>query len=227
MKITVCAGLALALSAVVSRADFLGPTAYLSFTDSPFASTAFDSFYLEDFEDGAPNTLGLTASGGGPSVPGGGFTDSVDGDSGPIDGSGNSGRSWYSTATLSQFTFSFSSAALGTFPTHAGVVWTDVGNVTSGTLGFGDVTFEAFDPFGVSLGVLNALSLGDGSATGGTAEDRFFGVINAAGISSIRISMTNSVDWEVDHVQYGIVPAPASIGLLGLACVASRRSRPR
>lgn len=53
---------------------------------------------------------------------------------------------------------------------------------------------------------------------GGTAEDRFLGVIHGGGISRVVISTTNSNDWEVDHVQYGLVPAPA-----GLAALRRRR----
>ena len=59
--------------------------------------------------------------------------------------------------------------------------------------------------------------LGEGTITGGTAEDRFFGVTNPAGILSITISMANSIDWEVDHLQYGIaVPECATASLLGV-----------
>jgi hypothetical protein len=53
-------------------------------------------------------------------------------------------------------------------------------------------------------------SFGDGSVLGQTAEDRFFGAKNASGISKITI-ITNSKDWEIDHLQYGnqkTIPEP-------------------
>jgi hypothetical protein len=80
------------------------------------------------------------------------------------------------------------------------------------------VTFEAFDPLGVSLGLIGPFLLGDGVDTGQTAEDRFFGAFNPGGISAIRIG-TNSADWEVDDLQYGAVhavPEPSTLLLLGL-----------
>jgi hypothetical protein len=67
----------------------------------------------------------------------------------------------------------------------------------------GNVMFEAFDQNGVSLGAIGPFAVGDGEDTGQTAEDRFFGVENDGGISKIKIWMTNSVDFEIDHVQYG------------------------
>ena len=80
---------------------------------------------------------------------------------------------------------------------------------------------------GASLGGILFDNLGDGNVFGGTAEDRFFGAIFAAGISRISITSLNGApDWEIDHLQYGIqavpVPgaawmlAPALVGLMGL-----------
>lgn len=211
----VCAG---------ASAQFLGPTPYLSLADAPFQGPAFSYTYVEDFEDGALNTPGLSSLDGLVTSPGP-QVDSVDGDDLLIDGSGTAGRSYYSRNALSSFRFNFDETALGSFPTHAGVVWTDVGNVLSGTTGFGGVLFEAFDAGGSSLGVFGPFVLGDGNANGGTAEDRFFGFVNAGGISSILISMDNSTDWEVDHVQYGYVPAPGAGVLLAIGGVAASRRR--
>jgi len=46
--------------------------------------------------------------------------------------------------------------------------------------------------------------LGDGFLNGEASEGSlFFGVENAGGISKIKLSMTNSYDFEMDHVQYG------------------------
>ena len=94
-------------------------------------------------------------------------------------------------------TFTFDATVLGHLPTQAGIVWTD---------GAGTTTFEAFGPGGVSLGQIGPVSIADGAITGETAEDRFFGVINAGGISAIHISNTSG-GIEVDHLQYGIFGA--------------------
>ena len=56
---------------------------------------------------------------------------------------------------------------------------------------------------GESLGVVHGLHLGDGNSDAGKAEDRFFGAVHAAGISSCEIRMAHSGYWEVDHFQYG------------------------
>ena len=54
-------------------------------------------------------------------------------------------------------------------PTHAGIVWTDVGIVTSGSTGHGNVIFSARDANGVSLGTQVAINLGDGVGSATTA----------------------------------------------------------
>ena len=66
---------------------------------------------------------------------------------------------------------------------------------------------------------------------GQTAENRFFGVSDARGVSAIRIG-TNNGDWEVDNVQYGAkepvtVPEPSTLALLALGAVGLMRSRSR
>ena len=198
---------------------FVGPTPYLSFADSPFTG-GFAYFHLENFEDGALNSPGLSSPIGVVASPNA-LTDSVDGDDGAIDGSGAAGRSWFSSASTSTFSFAFDGVALGTFPTHAGVVWTDVGQSTPVT-GVTAVTLEAFGPGGASLGTLGPFTLGDGQASGGTAEDRFFGAIDEGGISRISMTVVGSVDWEVDHVQYGRVPEPSAIILMLTGLAAAR-----
>lgn len=223
-KTSFVAVLAFASLPVASLAQYFPVTPYLSIADSPFQSLSSSYFHVEDFQD-TTLTPGLTAAGGRRAGPGP-FADSVDADDGVIDGSGINGVSFFSDNLSSIMTFSFDAGVLGNFPTHAGVVWTDVGNTLSGPSGFGNVFFTAFDASGTSLGTLGPVSLGDGVATGGTAEDRFFGASNAGGISRIEISMPNSLDWEVDHVQYAYVPAPGTAGLLGLAgLLAGRRRR--
>ncbi|MCA9256751.1 MAG: thrombospondin type 3 repeat-containing protein [Phycisphaerales bacterium] len=196
-----CASFILTAAATSAPAQLIGPSPYLSAADSPFAGWTFDYFHLEDFEDGALNTPGVTASGGTVLSPGV-QTDSVDADDGAIDGSGQGGFSLFSNNQAQFIEFTFSDAALGQLPTYAGLVWTDVGSA-SPVSGFDDVTFEAFDAGGVSLGVVGPTPLGDGSANGATAEDRFFGVIHSGGVQRIRITMANSIDWEMDHLQYG------------------------
>jgi len=179
----------------------LGPSPYLSFSNSPFNGTAFRYFHLETFEDGALNTPGVTASIGGLSGPGS-SGDSVDADDGSVDGSGANGRSWYTQNASKYITFTFSAALLTNLPTHVGVVWTDVGAATP-TLGYGDVIFEAYDAGGALIGT-NGASVGDGTGYSATAEDRFFGARFTGGISRIRFGMPNSSDWEMDHLQYGV-----------------------
>lgn len=205
----------LAFGPLAARAEVLGPTPYLSFADSPFQSLA--GIRLETLEDGLFNTPGVTVNGTWFPASAGPQTDSVDGDDGAIDGSGLQGRSLYSNGTESSVTFTFDAAAFGgRLPTHAGIVWTDVGLVSSGSVGFGGVTFSAIDGSGASIGSTGPVLLGDGSANGETADDRFFGVIHAAGIRSITLTMNNSTDWEVDHLQAGVVPEPGAVALLGL-----------
>lgn len=226
------------LAPSVASAGLLAPTPYQSFAgDSPFSGTTFAYFHLEDFEDGALNTPGVSADFGVIAQPGS-ATDSVDADDGLIDGSGLAGHSYYSNFESASITFTFDAAALGgNLPTHVGVVWTDVGRGTA--LAIDDVTFSAVDGAGVSLGTIGPFTLGDGNVLGGTLEDRFFGVTSANGIRGITLTMANSTDWELDHLQYGFVsprvdavPEPGTyaalgLGLGGLAAVASRRRRAR
>ncbi len=189
---------------------------YRRIADTPFAGVKGSSeyFYLEDFEDGALNTPGVTASVPVQMTPPG-SSDSVDEDDGSVDGSGLSGKEMSSNGQ-STVSFTFNATTLGGLPTYAGVVWTDVG-VSGEGLGFGTVIFEAFDADGNSLGATPGVLLGDGMNAGQTAEDRFFGAAHPAGISKIQLTMPQSIDWGLDHVQYGrvanafIVPGSANI----------------
>lgn len=188
---------------------FLGPTPYLCIEDSPFDLSGLGTtFFLEDAEDGAINTPGLAVTG---SITGpGGITDSVDCDDGVIDGLGQLGRSIFGPGNPG-LTITFDEVELGAFPTAAGVVWTDGST-------FNNVTFEAFDANGASLGTVVGLNIGDGSFNSGTAEDRFFGVHHTGGISKLNIknqALGAGSGIEIDHIQYGastIAPAcPADL----------------
>ncbi|UCD74888.1 MAG: hypothetical protein JSV91_14010 [Phycisphaerales bacterium] len=203
-----------------------GDDAYLSQADSPIlgADANADNFWLEDFEDGLVNTLGLEALSDGTIREPGSSTDSVDGDDGSVDGWGTAGHSYfqYDPAAGPSITFAFDAEALGGLPTVAGLVWTD-GNPEA------PVTFEAFGADGASLGSFQAV-LGDGLHSGSTDADRFLGVEFAEGISAITISAAFG-GLEIDHVQYGYpivvpLPAPLAMGLAGLGIVAvARRQR--
>lgn len=214
-------GIAIATASIAvsqpANAQLLGPSPYLSSADSPFAGLSITPggyFFLEDFEDHLVNTPGITSNGTVATVAGfsGSIIDSVDADDGAINGTNGNGAvfgdSLFSGA--GNITVTFNAGTLGAFPTHAGFVWTD---------GAGSITFEAFDALGVSLGTVIG-NHADGDFGGGTAEDRFYGVTNAGGISSITIS--NPAGIEVDHVQYGTlqavtVPEAGTLPLLGSA----------
>ena len=193
---------------------FYGPTPYLSQADIPSGFYYNDvPMGLEDFEDGSLD-FGISASVGAIFGPGG-FTDSVDGDDGSIDGSGSNGRAWVTLGAATGVTFSFS----GPLPTAAGMVWTD---------GAGATTFEAWDESGVSLGTIGPFSHFDGSNAGTTGEDRFFGIQHASGISAIKLSNLGGGSMEVDHVQFGVsVPEPSStlllVGLAGFGIIRRRK----
>jgi RHS repeat-associated protein len=171
------------------------PTNYLSDADSPFKNLDNNYFHRENFEDHLLNTPGVTASAGGVTsvVFGPTVHDSVDGDDGAIDGSGLGGDSYFSVNGASGIKFTFNAAALGSLPTHAGLVWTD---------GNGQVTFEAFDAQGVSMGVRGPFNFADAVNNGTTGEDRFLGAFNRGGISAIKVT-NSSGGIEIDHLQYG------------------------
>jgi len=171
-------------------ATLVGPTPYLSQTDSPFVPAG--TFHLEDFEDNALNTPGVTPSAGSVAAPSS-ITDSVDLDDGALDGFGTAGHSFFASPGSTGIRFTFDAGVLGTFPTAAGIVWTD---------GEGTTSFEAFDALGASLGTVGPEAIAGPSITGETDEDRFFGVYEAGGISAIFISNTAG-GIEVDHLQYG------------------------
>ena len=228
MRVFSCTVAAL-LFGVFARAEaapiLIGPhpgpgVPYLKFADSPFAAVDFSGgyFHFEDFEDHLLNVPGVTGSGGGVTsvVFGPSIHDSVDADDGTIDGSGLAGDSWFRSPGVTGVTWTFDEVTLGALPTHVGIVWTD---------GAGTIGFEAFDKNGVSLGAL-AGAHADGVHNGTTIDDRFYGVIDSAGIGSIRIT-NSSGGIEVDHLQFGNpgsaqnpIPEPGTIVLIALGGVA-------
>lgn len=201
-----------------SNADltFVGPSTYLSAAASPFNGLNFDYFYLEDFEDLKLNTLGVTRSAGTIGEEARAYRDSVDGDDGAIDGLGTEGESLFVDSSSSlwdwlpwsdggarDITFTFDLNALGAFPSHVGVVWTDA-EAPKAT----SVFLEAFGPTGISMGTFGPHPVGDDTTQGTTPEDRFLGVINLNGISAVRI-FQHADQMEIDHLQYGHLKAEA------------------
>lgn len=218
----------IATLAGLAAADVLPVTPYLSAADSPFASMSLGWFYLEDMEDGLLNTPGLSVVSNRPgtivgAIPPNYFTDSVDGDDGVIDGSGQGGRSLgelnnTSTESLG-YTFFFDPLVLGQFPTHAGIVWTDGG-------GGRQTTVDFYDAGGTLIASIPPTTTGDNSYAGTTAEDRFFGAFFEQGIGSFTIrTPSGTAVLEVDHIQYGYVPAPGSLLLLAGWGISGRRRR--
>jgi hypothetical protein len=169
----------------LTHAQLFGPTPYLKPADVPpgFSDGAVN---LEDFEDQRIST-DLAIRGNIPVtiVQPSNVTDSVDYDDRLLDGLGRAGHTLQSSG-LVRIDFK-------TRPQSAGVVWTDGG---------GAVSFEAFALDGSSLGISGPHLLADGNATGGTAEDRFFGVRNSNGIKAIEIRATGGI--EIDHVQWSV-----------------------
>lgn len=189
---------------------------YLSRADSPF-DLAAPGMFLEDFEAGI-TTAGWSANDGGLVGPSS-YTDSVDGDDGAIDGSGNGGSIW-NVGFVDALIFTFNPSTFGQLPTQAGIVLTDINPV------YADVLFEAFDAQGASLGTIGPVYFGDGNYYGGTDEDRFFGVIHEGGISAIAIGgATEQLSMDADHLQF-YVPEPASLATIALLALVGLR-RPR
>lgn len=184
---------------------FFDPTPYLSEADTPAAfnpnpDCEVCEHFIETFEDGSLD-FGLVLSEGqlvDPTFATGAplLTDSVDGDDGEIDGTGQTGEGGHAW-------FTFGNSVTITLPSlmqSAGLVWTD------GDTALTDVIFEAFDQDGNSLGTVSGGDLSDDSFMGTTAEDRFFGASYGDGITTgiIEISITNigGTGLEFDHIQF-------------------------
>ena len=230
--------LLLSLTSYTQAASILfEPSPYLSAADSPFYNGILNGdVYLEDFEDQALNTpfvrqvtnvnfFGRTIRADFPSVPDG-FVRSVDADDGIIDFSGFLGDSWI-TSNIGSNTgsnragFEFLPDENGQYPTFVGVVITAVDDVDrqidfifrdlDGNDLFAD---SEFDPKLWNTGLF---------LNGDPRTHRFVGVFNEDGISSLSISNV----WQLDHLQYGVIPEPSTTILLSLTSLSllSRRKR--
>lgn len=172
---------------------------YFSFADSPFAagSAATTTFWLENFEDGALNTPGVSAIHGVILLRSDEFSDSVDADDGVIDNNGNTGGAItgarYSAGSF-VLEFTFGAAALGgCLPTHVGLVTTDAVTPTAMTL--------AAYRGGVLLGSVSGNQAAE--LYHFAAQDRFYGYIDFGGIDRIVMTAATDSDWAMDHLQYG------------------------
>lgn len=208
-RMVLVAALLACVTVGASAQMLVGPLPYLGLSDSPF-NTSHPSFVVETLEDGLFNMPGVTVTPSYVILAPGGTTDSVDADDGAVDGSGNSGRNLFVNPGTLGLRFAFNPAIIGSLPTYAGVVCTD---------GNGSTIFEAFDSAGALIGQIGPVNHFDGSFSGGTAEDRFFGIAAPSGIASIRIRTTGGNGMEVDHVQYSLAPCNvASIQIYGAGC---------
>lgn len=163
--------------------------------ESPFEGVAFaDYFYLDDFEDAELSTPGVTAPNTISSFTGfgAGVVDSVDCDDGAVDGTCLECDALFGNGTID---LTFDVEVLGALPTHVGLVWTDGGAGAS-------VTITGYDDEATVIYTETVDGLGDASVAGTVEEDRFFGIVHAAGIA--RVVIVNSTGGvEIDHLQYG------------------------
>jgi hypothetical protein len=171
----------------------LGPSAYLRRADSPFDGLDFATYsHFEDWEDGVLSPPGVTPSSTTLSTSfGAAAVDSVDGDDDLLDDACAECEAAFANGSIE---FTFDAGTLGALPTHVGIVWTD------GGLG-SDAGFTAYDADAMPIGTLTAPAVGDGNNTGSTAEDRFFGVVHAPGVSRIVVTSSGG-GVEVDHLFY-------------------------
>ena len=231
----------------------IGPIPYFGTADSPLLADPALDMVLEDFEDGLLDVLGIVVNpienedgfppqpfvndGRGIVAGPGPGTDSVDADDGIIDGQGNEGHAFRSTASTlflsglisNSLSYSFLPNAEGAYPNAFGFVWTD------GEPGPDPhwVGFTGFDIFVRELHDtvfthFNHIDIGDDTFDGSTGEDRFFGVYSDVGIASVGLSLSfvdkfaaGLIDdpenpqlfFEIDHLQFGYnrVPEPGTL----------------
>jgi hypothetical protein len=184
--------IALLAEPFAANATLVGPIPYRCFADYPSVRAAFSAFPLEDFESDMLSESSAI-------VMPGSWSDAPNRGGAGMEGNAGEGDTWFASSDAS-ITFTFSTALLGSLPTDAGLLWTDIGlaNVRAGS---DSVLFEAFDASHNLLGVIGPSSLGDGLFAGQTAEDRFFGVTSPGGIASIRITSLSSTERDMDQPQ--------------------------
>ncbi|HXJ34816.1 MAG TPA: hypothetical protein VMS22_12355, partial [Candidatus Eisenbacteria bacterium] len=124
-----------------------------------------------------------------------------------IDGSGLMGHSWFSSPGSAGVRWSFDPGTLGGLPTAPGIVWTDGG--AGGTVSFEAVAADGSSVICATGPVSDPGVFPDSSNNGETGEDRFFGLYDPDGISSILLS-NSSGGIEMDHLQFGLVGLAAS-----------------
>ncbi len=204
-----------------AQAGMIGPILpYFGIADSPFNGLPFTYFHLDTFESGSVTAPGVVAVGGTVVGPG----SEVD----SVEGPGALGHSYFSGSGAAGVTFTFNAAVLGTLPTDVGIVWTDGDGPNR--------TFKAFDASDTLIGTIidptqKFFSTG---GDGDTANYRFFGVTDPAGISSIFIA-NDGGGIEVDDLQFGALstssntPEPGTFSLILLAAgaLATRAARRR
>ncbi len=176
--------------------EIFDPTPYLSVEDLP--DDFCEECQLEDFEDAQIDDF-LSFDCGeillpnieDPRIPGVQITDSVDGDDGEIDGSGNGGHSYFCVDPSTSVRVNFANPVAA-----AGAVWTD------GDRGVA-IQIEAFDIDGNLLAASEPVAVADTSFFGETEEDRFLGIQSELGISAIQIStIGQGAGIEIDHVTW-------------------------
>jgi hypothetical protein len=163
--------------------------------EGPFEGVVFDDyFYLDDFEDAALDQPGVTAPNTISSLTGFGaaVVDSVDCDDGAVDGTCLDCDALFGQGTIE---LTFDAEVLSELPSHVGMVWTDGGGGAS-------VTITGYDEQDMVVYTETVQGIGDNSVNGTVEEDRFFGIVHAAGIK--RVVIVNSTGGlEIDHLQYG------------------------
>lgn len=177
---------------------------YVSAGDSPFSSTGFGYFHLENFEDGQLNTPGASHIGGAVLQRSDVYSDSVDADDGVVDNNGNTAGATTGalySLNVNSVEFRFDAAALsGQLPTHVGLVVTDALRDTG-------VTLSAFRN-GQLLGSISGTQVAELQHF--TAQDRFYGWVDTLGIDRVVVTAAATDDWALDHLQYGTVSTPGS-----------------
>ena len=215
------------LGTTLAAVTIYGPTPYHRKADSPFYQGILDgSIYVEDFEDGALNTPGVSIRSGWP-VRG---VRGVDEDDGAVDGRGENGGWQSGFDYLPEYgddyflEITFSPAGARGLPTYAGLAM--VGFIASNL----NLTLyrhiSAYDTTGNSFTGEVQISYAIQPVTTpyfSTVDDKFIGFYHSGGISKIIVGIGI-----IDHLQYGwAIPEPGTITLSGLAAalLLTRRRR--